>query len=195
MDHKTLISRPKGRRTPVFLLGLRIKRRRRERWYNWVTSSGAGPDTKSRTVIEKVSGAFSDGQEASARVVATDQNPSLEIVLFGPNGSAVGADDFSTCPKDTVTIEVDGRRYRMGLLSVDKEGKGGSNVNPYLEDARYQCDSCGHESWRGFLPAATDLRRRIDPGGTYTDRECPECRALMYPRSRPGTDSGYSDID
>ncbi|MCS3660074.1 putative RNA-binding Zn-ribbon protein involved in translation (DUF1610 family) [Salinibacter ruber] len=181
MNHKTLISRPKGAPTPIFLLGLRLKRRRRERWDIWTSSSGPAPDTESGAVIEKVSGAFSDGREASARVVATDHNPYLEVVLFGSDGSAVKGADFLTCPKDTVPIEVEGRQYRVGLLAVDTDGQAPTKENPYRDTARYECDSCGHESWRAFLPAAKDLRQRIAPGGTYTDRECPECGALMYP--------------
>ena len=48
---------------------------------------------------------------------------------------------------------------------------------------RYRCDNCGHTAAEGkFLPAR-DLNQRLDPGGKYTDKECPksDCGALAYP--------------
>jgi len=185
MDHKTLTSRPKEARSPILLLGLRVGKKRRERWWDWITGSEPVPDVRQGSVVEKASGAFCDGREADARVVTTDQSPYLDVVLFDPDGSEVGVADPVTCPKNTFTIEVDGRRYRVGLLPVEADGQPPTNENPYRETARYRCDSCGHDSWRGFLAAAGDLEQRIDPGGTYTDRECPECGALMYPNPRP----------
>ena len=46
---------------------------------------------------------------------------------------------------------------------------------------RCGCDGCGHEDFRDSLPPAKDLFERIEFGGVYTDRECPECHALCYP--------------
>jgi len=49
----------------------------------------------------------------------------------------------------------------------------------------FRCDNCGHEAPYGSLPPAKDLEARIDPGGIYTNVECPECGALCYPVVKP----------
>lgn len=45
----------------------------------------------------------------------------------------------------------------------------------------YRCNSCGLEDNQYHLELAKDLSDRLDPGGPYTDRECPLCGALCYP--------------
>lgn len=45
----------------------------------------------------------------------------------------------------------------------------------------YQCDNCGHVGSGDTFPDARDLSQRLDEGGTYTTKECPECGALAYP--------------
>jgi predicted RNA-binding Zn-ribbon protein involved in translation (DUF1610 family) len=49
--------------------------------------------------------------------------------------------------------------------------------------APYRCDSCGEETIRKRAEEAVNVWRRVEPGGTYTDRECHKCGALMYPVS------------
>lgn len=48
---------------------------------------------------------------------------------------------------------------------------------------KYQCANCGHIATRGDCPdvKAAALTQRMDPGDTFTDKECPKCGALAYP--------------
>lgn len=45
----------------------------------------------------------------------------------------------------------------------------------------YRCDNCERIAPREIFEEAKDLSQRIDPGGVYTDKECPDCGALAYP--------------
>lgn len=45
----------------------------------------------------------------------------------------------------------------------------------------YQCQNCGHVGLRDAMVPAKDVTQRIEPGDTYTDRECPKCGALALP--------------
>ena len=45
----------------------------------------------------------------------------------------------------------------------------------------YRCDNCGHIGGEGELPEARDLLQRLEPGGVFTDRECPHCGSLCFP--------------
>ncbi len=55
-----------------------------------------------------------------------------------------------------------------------------SNPN---KSPRYRCDDCGYTADIEKFNYARDLSMRLDPGGTYTDMECPKvnCGALAYP--------------
>ena len=46
---------------------------------------------------------------------------------------------------------------------------------------RYECDNCGYRANPENLPDAQNLYVRLDPGGLYTDKECPKCGALCFP--------------
>ena len=50
------------------------------------------------------------------------------------------------------------------------------------EQRPYVCDNCGRVATREELPHAKDLLQRLVPGEIYTDRECPECHALCFPK-------------
>ncbi len=46
----------------------------------------------------------------------------------------------------------------------------------------FECDNC---NWRGpesSTAEASDLHERLEAGSIYTDRECPQCGSLAYPR-------------
>lgn len=43
------------------------------------------------------------------------------------------------------------------------------------------CDNCGQQAARSELTPAKDLFSRLEPGGIFTDVECPDCGALCYP--------------
>jgi hypothetical protein len=45
----------------------------------------------------------------------------------------------------------------------------------------YRCGNCGCTGAEASFAEAKDLYRLLDPGGTYTDRECGRCGALAYP--------------
>lgn len=45
----------------------------------------------------------------------------------------------------------------------------------------YECDNCEHKGQGVELPDARDLFQRLEPGGIYTNKECPHCGALCFP--------------
>ncbi len=45
----------------------------------------------------------------------------------------------------------------------------------------YECDNCDFKALAYQFDEAVDISQRIDPGGIYTDKECPKCGALAYP--------------
>lgn len=45
----------------------------------------------------------------------------------------------------------------------------------------YECADCGRQAPASELPDAKDLSLRMEPGDTYTDKECPDCGALCFP--------------
>mgnify|MGYP006278240515 FL=1 len=48
----------------------------------------------------------------------------------------------------------------------------------------YSCDNCSfHAPWAAMRPVR-DIHQRCEPGGAYTDRECPHCGALAFPDER-----------
>lgn len=59
-------------------------------------------------------------------------------------------------------------------------------TDPNDPEAIYECDSCDRVEQRANLPDADDLWVRLDPGNPYTDKECPDCGALMYPVTKHG---------
>jgi|TARA_B100002003_G_C13967483_1_gene468334 hypothetical protein len=49
------------------------------------------------------------------------------------------------------------------------------------EMKKFKCDDCGMVGNEDEFPEAKDILLRMEVGGTYTDKECPECGALAYP--------------
>lgn len=45
----------------------------------------------------------------------------------------------------------------------------------------YQCDDCKRIYSKEDCDPIEHLSQRIDPGGVYTDKQCPSCGALCYP--------------
>lgn len=54
-------------------------------------------------------------------------------------------------------------------------------MDPRNPQAPYRCDSCGEKVIRKNAEDAQNLWRRLEPGQMYTDKECHECGALMWP--------------
>lgn len=46
---------------------------------------------------------------------------------------------------------------------------------------KYACANCDFTADEDSFKPAKHLSQRIDPGGIYTDIECPKCGALAYP--------------
>ena len=65
--------------------------------------------------------------------------------------------------------DVGGMTYELGVITTPRD-------NPL-----YRCDNCRAIYERSACEEAIDLFERLEPGCTYTDRECPECGALAYP--------------
>lgn len=55
-------------------------------------------------------------------------------------------------------------------------------VDPYSRFAIYECANCSFEGFRHSCEEAQRLEERIWPGEPYTDRECPDCGALAFPK-------------
>lgn len=82
----------------------------------------------------------------------------------------------------SIRHDIDGRAD-AGMLP-----RSGSYTKFYLTQAErnnapvfMRCDNC---SWRGRYENANrakHIAERIDLGGSYTDVECPDCGALVYP--------------
>ena len=49
---------------------------------------------------------------------------------------------------------------------------------------RFKCENCDFSGQESKFKPAERLGERLDPGGVYTDRECPECGALAYPHTK-----------
>lgn len=45
----------------------------------------------------------------------------------------------------------------------------------------YACQNCERHGEHDDFVLARDLTERLEPGDTYTDRECPDCGALAHP--------------
>lgn len=59
--------------------------------------------------------------------------------------------------------------------------------DPRSTKRTYECDNCHHRGNRETFRPAKKVGTRIDPGGTYTDKECPRCGALAYPVENEGS--------
>lgn len=78
---------------------------------------------------------------------------------------------------------------RLGKLAARGEFNmmdSGSRITLTIEEPAAapdlcRCDNCGFEAKHDDLPEAKKLSMRLEPGGTYTDVECPECGALCFP--------------
>ena len=55
--------------------------------------------------------------------------------------------------------------------------------DPTLE-APCVCDNCGYTDAYKALPPAQDLLRRVVVGELFTDKECPKCGALCFPKDK-----------
>jgi predicted RNA-binding Zn-ribbon protein involved in translation (DUF1610 family) len=78
--------------------------------------------------------------------------------------------------EDELLVEVRGDASMSFKEEEEPEDKQ-EPVNPYV------CDNCGYTAAADDLPEAKDLWQRLTPGGIYTDKECPECGALCFPKS------------
>lgn len=82
------------------------------------------------------------------------------------------------CTKDSfmrMTLDsfegMDTERPRVLLTPED------DSMYPYL----YLCDDCGQLAPGENMDDAKNLLSRLEVGGTYTNKECPECGALAFP--------------
>ena len=64
------------------------------------------------------------------------------------------------------------------------------NTDPYL---MCECDNCGKLLPYGNAEPAINVGSRLDFGQPYSDVECPECGALMYPLSKSKDTSDAHD--
>lgn len=66
-----------------------------------------------------------------------------------------------------------------------------TNLSP---DRTYECDDCGLKARRAVCEDAAHPYYRLSPGSVYTDKECHECGALMYPvEHKPGGHMSFSE--
>lgn len=136
--NKSLVSQPKGPASPIQLLGLHVWEKRLEQWKRQITGNAPPPNVGRAEVAEKVSGEFEDGLQVDAKLVATDQAPYLDLVLFGPDGSEIASADPTFMPKDTATFRMSGTRYRVGFLPLQKGSAAVPAQNPWLSTTPYR---------------------------------------------------------
>lgn len=48
-------------------------------------------------------------------------------------------------------------------------------------EEKYSCNNCNYTAKESKFDEAKDLWQRMDPGDTFTDKECPKCGALAFP--------------
>jgi len=177
---------------------------RYRRWRTDVSGGRVPPPGKEGRAIETVTGKFEDGFKAVAKLVDTDASQYLDLVLLAPNGREAGRDP-TTHLRSEATFTTDEKAYRVHFEalpipeedSLEKTEENGRI--PFLEarppaptdkDRVYECPNCGWATWRFLLPDAKDLAQRITPGEPFTDKECPTCRSLMYPKTASGAETG-----
>ena len=73
------------------------------------------------------------------------------------------------------------RRVRRVADDIEAQNPTWMITQPMLQ--LYVCDNCGCTEERENLPNAKDLHQRLVPGGIYTDKECPACGALCFPKT------------
>jgi hypothetical protein len=186
--------------TLLFLLS----KARYRRWRTDVSGGRVPPPGKEGRAIETVKGKFQDGFKAVAKLIDTDASHYLDLVLLAPNGREVDRDP-TTHLRSEATFTTDEKTYRVHFepLPVPEEGPlektedsgripflGARPPAPVDKDREYECPSCGWATWRFLLPDAKDLAQRITPGEPFTDKECPTCRSLMYPKTVSGEETG-----
>lgn len=66
--------------------------------------------------------------------------------------------------------------------------------DPRSKKKTYECDNCHHRGDRENFRPAEKVDARIDPGGTYTDKECPRCGALAYPAGEDGPETDLASM-
>jgi len=54
--------------------------------------------------------------------------------------------------------------------------------NTFSRFTPYECENCAFEGSRESCAEARDLWERVTPGDVFTDRECPKCGALAFPK-------------
>lgn len=52
---------------------------------------------------------------------------------------------------------------------------------------KLKCDNCSREGEEEGFTDANDLWQRLEIGGIYTDKECPDCGALAFPIAKKKT--------
>ena len=174
------------------------------RWRTAVSGGRVPPPGKEGRATETITGTFEDGFRAVAKLVDTGASHYLDLVLLAPDGREAGRDP-TTHLRSEATFTTDEKTYRVRFepLPVPEEGPLEENEDnsriPFLgtrppapgdKDRVYECPSCGWATWRFLLPDAKDLAQRIVPGEPFTDKECPTCRSLMYPRTVSGEETG-----